>query len=683
MELLFPHPGDQKMNTFEIEKESDYGQFLNNKRFVNSKPGRSRLRVNFYVKFNSVKEFDVELLSLYYLIREKFSDRYAFRLEIKFNWKYAPGDSNLFKLAAYCHIVENVESVNVKIAGLETKVYFIDGKPVGLRNYYYTPKSLSFRRMLPLMIINKDNYDFLRKKIDNETWESIKTTTYKNSPKTYQNLIKGTINNLLFQKANFNKELFILREELYGHDNFYKLIEGLPIISLVIFAMFDYAYRDEALKIYKNEIKEVSKEESVKLSDKDFLYEKQNEQLYPRFEAYNTACKKKYDNKTLWDNYNAKTVHPFVVKELFEAVSISEGILQLLENIVLHADKGNGRRIGTLSIYMRNKNTDKALLMEKYTEYSKQLTSNAEGRKYFFEISIEDLSGTNIPAMFKENNKQYKKDSKDSTFDKICLRDFFDPPKEKREFWQRFYNKPERAIKHYGLQIFDSIISSRNGLFIVDSGEDAFCNLSSRSASIFTWGTKYQILCPVNEENYEGSLTNDHLFRFEELKEMPIPVEYSPVGTEEDVDNEIINVCESIKASKWTGGQLLQIDMGEIKNTELFVKGILMAIFDISKPERVNDKNMLLLALLNCEAYQILEIVRIISLYYDKQGTNRRMSNTQIYIRGKKAGEEVLFFGEKLSDVIQNITKSACIRGIMYENIDTIDYLLKREKEDE
>ena len=108
-----------------------------------------------------------------------------------------------------------------------------------------------------------------------------------------------------------------------------------------------------------------------------------------------------------------------------------------------------------------------------------------------------------------------------------------------------------------------------------------------------------------------------------------------------------------------------------------------MAIFDISKPERVNDKNMLLLALLNCEAYQILEIVRIISLYYDKQGTNRRMSNTQIYIRGKKAGEEVLFFGEKLSDVIQNITKSACIRGIMYENIDTIDYLLKREKEDE
>ena len=677
MEPLLPHPGDHKMNTFEIEKESDYGQFLNNVRLVNSKPGKTIPKKTFCVKFNSVKEFDVELLSLYYLIREKFSNRYAFRLNIEFNWKWKPWDDNYFKLASYCYYVENASNAKVK---LDTIVYYSDGKTENLTKLTRNWKNFSLRRMLPLIIINRDNYAFLCKKIDRETWDSIRIIDDKEASKTYPDLIKETLNNLLFQQASFNNILFILRQELYGHDSFFKLIEGLPIISIIIFAMFDYAYRDEALEVYKNEIKEITHKKAPELVDNDFLYEKQNEQLYPRYKAHNNACKKKYDNKTLWDDYKNKTVHPFVVKELYEAVSISEGILQLLENTVLHADDKKGDGIGVISIYMRNKSKDNTVLEEKYIEYNKQLKAKIEGRKYLFEISIADLSGTNIPFRFRKNNEDYKGDS---TIDKVCLRDFFDPLKEKREFWQRFYNKPERAIKHYGLQIFDSIISSRNGLFIVDSGKDAFCNLSSRSASIFTWGTKYQILCPVNEENYEGSLTNDHLFRFEELKEMPTPVEYSPIGTEEDIDNEIINVFESIKASKWTGGQLLQIDMREIQNTELYIKGMLMYIFDISKPENVNENNMLLLALLNCEAYQILEIVRIISLYYDKQGTNRRMSNTQIYIRGKKAGEEVLFFGEKLSDVIQNITKSACIRGIMYENIDTIDYLLKREKEDE
>ena len=497
---------------------------------------------------------------------------------------------------------------------------------------------------------------------------------------SYQHMIHGLLNNLLLQQSNFNKVLYELRKELFESAQFFELIKGLPIISLLIFGMFDYAYRDEALEEYKNDIKRITKAKSVELLKEDFLYELQNKQKYKRYEAHLMSSKNKYDNKTLWENQKNKIVHSFVVKELFEAVSISEGVLQLLENIILHAGKDPDEKIGLLSVYMRNKEKDISILKGKYSDYEEKFSNSNEGKKYYFEMCIADLSGTNIPEQFNKNNMEYLKDKFGSPEIDIYLEDFFNPSKQRRLFWQDYYDNPERAIKHYGLQIFNSIINSRNGLFIVESGKYAFCNLKEKNESLFPWGTRYQILCPINEDNYDGQLINDHLFCFEKIQSVPEKILYLPGGFEQNGDDEINMIYERIKSTGWIGGKILQINMSLIRNTELFIKGLLKYVYETSISEIVNKQKLLMLALLECNSYQILEIVRIISLYYDKQGINSKMSCVQIYIRGKKSGEEILFFGETLSDVIQNITKSACIKGIMYENIDTIDYLLKREK---
>ena len=668
--------------TIIIKKDSDYSKFLDFFSLEGIDTCKCTQEVKFEVEYDSIEDLDVELLSMYYLIRYKYNDKYTFKLNIRLHWDYDSSDDSLYKIRTYCYFVE---SLVPQIETPEKQISFRSGESFYLIPYINEdPKkgisSIKIRRMMPLMVINKDSYDYLRKNINRTIWNSIKSFNNEKRDYSYQYMIQGLLNNLLFQQSDFSKVLYELRKELFESDSFLELIEGLPIISIIIFGMFDYAYRDEALEEYKREIKEQTKVKKVKLLKHDFLYEKQNEQKYLRYKSHRKICDKKYDNKTLWENYDKKTVHPFVVKELFEAVSITEGVLQLLENIILHADKFSNKKIGVLSVYMRNKEKDISLLKGKYDEYREKFSNSNKEKKYYFEICITDLSGTNIPFQFNKNNKEYLLTKFNMSDMDISLEDFFDPSKQKRLFWQGFYDDSERAIKHYGLQIFNSIINSRNGLFIVESGDYSFCNLKDKKTSSFSWGTRYQILCPINEDNYDGELISDHLFRFERLESIPPIIYYDPeeIGTIEEL--EITNIYNRIKSTDWSGGKLLQVNMSLIQNTELFIKGLLKYIYDISKNGSVNKQQLLMLALLECRSYQILEIVRIISLYYDKQGTNSRMSYVQIYIRGKKSGEEILFFGERLSDVIQNITKSACIKGIMYENIDTINYLLKRER---
>lgn len=670
------------MSPYTIEKESDYKEFLDNAILEKKVNESEKQEAEFQIVFNSVEELDVDLLSIYYLIRHKYDDKYAFKLSIKLNWDFVPGDDSLYKIRTYCYFEESLSPQERKP---EKQIFYQNEEQFYLIPYVKENpengiQAINIRRMMPLMIINKDNFDYLRKKIDLDIKKSILSFDKNSRKNTYQHMIQGLLNNLLLRQSSFNKVLFELRKELFESKEFFELIKGLPILSLLIFGMFDYAYRDEALEEYKNDIKSITKAKSVEILKEDLLYELQNKQKYERYKAHLMSSKNKYDNKTLWENKKNKTVHSFVVKELFEAVSISEGVLQLLENVILHAGKESSEKIGLLSIYMRNKEKDISILKGKYRDYEEKFSNSNEGKKYYFEMCIADLSSTNIPDQFNKNNTEYLKEKFGKSEIDICLEDFFNPSKQKRLFWQDYYNNPEHAIKHYGLQIFNSIINSRNGLFIVESGKYAFCNIKEKKESLFPWGTRYQILCPINEDNYDGQLINDHLFCFEKIQSVPDKILYLPGGFEQNGDDEINRIYERIKTTGWTGGTILQINMCLIQNTELFIKGLLKYIYEASQSESVNKQRLLMLALLECNSYQILEIVRIISLYYDKQGINSKMSCVQIYIRGKKSGEEILFFGETLSDVIQNITKSACIKGIMYENIDTIDYLLKRVK---
>jgi hypothetical protein len=87
-------------------------------------------------------------------------------------------------------------------------------------------------------------------------------------------------------------------------------------------------------------------------------------------------------------------------------------------------------------------------------------------------------------------------------------------------------------------------------------------------------------------------------------------------------------------------------------------------------------ENKLYISFVNCQTYQLIDILRIVALYYDKRGLNQNMGSVEIYICGKNVGEEILIYGKNLETVRHNITQAACMRGLSFEYIGILDKIL-------
>lgn len=311
---------------------------------------------------------------------------------------------------------------------------------------------------------------------------------------------------------------------------------------------------------------------------------------------------------------------------------------------------------------------------------------------------IQDLSGSNIPLKFKDNNQEFIEENlhefgeyysqwEDVLPNTFSLKSFFRPQNEETKFWNIFFSLGDKAVNHYGLQIFDSIISSKSGYFEVISGTEKYDNQSGKLESVASKeGTKYTILWPLNNGISHDNNIYDSMFGYDLKKyvyekrlqrEIDLGWQEESLPREEYIELTKKNFEE---ADSDETEKIFVIDMQKVNALENFLKGMLLFIFQ--KKRFMVGSEVMLFALLNCKTYQIIDIVRIITLYYDKQGKNLRMEDVQIYIRGNKVGEEILLFGKELSEVKNNIAKSACMRGTMYENLQTIDRILKGRESD-
>lgn len=142
------------------------------------------------------------------------------------------------------------------------------------------------------------------------------------------------------------------------------------------------------------------------------------------------------------------------------------------------------------------------------------------------------------------------------------------------------------------------------------------------------------------------------------------------------------NYIEAVQIAlneKWDQNKIIWADVRKIFSLEDFVKGLLLFIFKF-KEKKDNFNNQLLFAFIHCKPHQIIDIVRVLSIYYDKQGKNIRMNGVQIYLRGEEIGEEILFYGGNLREVSRNLAKSSCMRGLMFDNFQTVNKILERER---
>jgi hypothetical protein len=523
----------------------------------------------------------------------------------------------------------------------------------------------------------------------------------------------------------------------------------MSILARLIFCYYDFACREQEVSLFVNEIKEArrnsgkyggesgkiilkenSRESGLFLDRDHWLLDKEmlsaeKSLIKKKLEEYIRSLSEKklkeedirslpekklkedelgYLNRTLF-KYTGKDLHephPFVVSAMIEACVIAEGVLQLAENIVKHAGSANRtydkkhkgihhKGIGLLSIHLRNLEVDKDLLQKRYKEYMK-----GRDEKFFFEIVISDLSDSNIPQMFRNihNNDDHTSDIDPTIFDGLTLGSFFSPEEYDCEtFWEKFYKKPENAVKHFGLEIFLSVVKSKDGFFSCMSGKDSYTyprniDIAFDNREV---GTTYNILLPISakyitggtvrESNLEYSLTQyvgkvfkpiDPLNGFlwetyhndseEQIKALKRTFDKCSIGRDQLM---VCRVDEYIKKTKCF-------------NIERLVKAALWHLYDKHDSEPVGPHR---LAIVGFSDFEFFEIVRIIALYYNKHGENNNMEQNELYLHGKNIGSEIVIFGKDLAMIRNRITKSVALSGVAPKYIEAIQSLLTRKRE--
>lgn len=538
----------------------------------------------------------------------------------------------------------------------------------------------------------------------------------------------------LFSEIESEADLSKLRGKTFELPQFKEMVEGVSLLALVIFSMFDYKYRTNLAKQYKDKLRSKTSAMSIRLRAQDFLdgfvYAQGEDEYWASNQLTGEGVMVKnlldvsYTNKVpkldgreknntseaifqLLEEFQSGKgtvtfrLHSALISELYEAVSIAEGVLQLVENVVFHTGEGNQPGVGLLSLHIhesygksssRMDDTDDLFLH--YGTYMEKQTLS--GIMYFMEMKIADLSAVDIPQKFKENHRDFiASDPNKEIYRQFGLQSFFSPSSVENTAWRAFYFASDHIVNHYGLQLFNSIVLSKGGLFYVTSQDASFCSMNP-DALLPTMpkvrGTTYTILLPLNSQSSQDKNIYDSMFGYEleTVIRAPLPViePFLPPKSNGKLNHKekansittVASALDQLFQKNREKSMIISVDIGEVSDIECLVKGIISCIYHQCKNVTPVP---LRFALLNCTAYQIVNIVRIISLFYNRQGDSDAMENVQIYLRGREVGEEILFFGKCLSDVQANIARIASIRGIMHENYKVLhDILMRGQKEE-
>lgn len=424
-----------------------------------------------------------------------------------------------------------------------------------------------------------------------------------------------------------------------------------------------------------------------------------------KIKEINEEIKKSFDIEysTDYEKINAileYDVHVDIIAELFEASTIAEGLLQLIENSVEHANGG----LLSMHIYNSFDKNDFTYLQQIYA-----IEKNVS--VFWLEIELSDLCGSSIKENFIKNAQEriIGDDNLESSL-KTFLRDnndifklFFEPSSIEGgvDFWEKYYQIPGNQVHHYGLQIFESIIKSKNGIFVASGHNNYYSEKANIPSDIDIKGTSYRILLPLNhvctdDKNIINNTTFEKMMSYKSLKEYYgannrinqisilnnkiLELIESPYGNnnikEEKIKKIKIEIEQLTSTCDSSLKYMLLFDCSKLKNyknykLELLIKGLLLFLFSCDEKPPV--------AIFNLSSHDLLEITRIIALFYNKQGkSTSNMKNMQIYLKGNEIGEEILFAGEDLNWNAGRMQRIAMTRGLMFDYWAIAQMLMRR-----
>lgn len=396
---------------------------------------------------------------------------------------------------------------------------------------------------------------------------------------------------------------------------------------------------------------------------------------------------------------------------LFDAEDYAEGTLQLIENVIKHANKNGFFCYRLLSNHRAKalyKNVDECIFEE------------------FLNVLISDFNILNdIPTKFNDNLmlRLRNKNDKDiaiyqsiyETFQDIKLSDFFTPKQQYLKAWEKYLSIPENIAFHYGLSVFEKVVSAADGYFAVISTNKMHFNehtyyqniafLKNKSNQHIP-GTQYIILLPLKKvdntiksgdtglnKNIDYSSLNPNKWNFiqitnnelsEVFKENILSmigkysielntfelVKYNPAFKNDQID--LLKNFLCTKMEKCQENDFLLIDASNIKDLlecEILAKAIICYIGNINKLNKI--------AIINCNGLLRSVLIRIIGTLYYKITNSTIIKNAQIYFCDDCGKHEVEFFKNNLPLSIRITKEMGIFKGDLKQNYREVALLEK------
>ncbi len=301
----------------------------------------------------------------------------------------------------------------------------------------------SFLRILPLTIINIKNYEFLSKRVSdieemldsqigyNLLIELKDKNTYKEEITNEQKCLIRTSMSNLFDDIHGLGNLAKKRREYFSTETFKNKVRNMPFLAFLIFSSYDRVNHQDMAQAYKAEKMERSHKKSIILKPEEMP------EALPSDEQ--------------------------VMADIFNAWDLSDGILQLLENVVEHAggwgaeDQTGKCKSGTgvLSIRIHKNEEQNKFLKEEFDQYFKGY--DYRYRKDYGEIQGERLIENTEKDYFSKKHRILKEKLNEGRFvEEKELKEY----NEVRERIQR--RREERNKIKYFLDIRIADISGKN-----------------------------------------------------------------------------------------------------------------------------------------------------------------------------------------------------------------------------
>ena len=398
---------------------------------------------------------------------------------------------------------------------------------------------------------------------------------------------------------------------------------------------------------------------------------------------------------------------------------LCDGFGQLMQNTIDHSDYCKGY------FFIRihdEKNT--VYLKNKYKKYVEENPLNDKNLLYL-EVQISDYSSLNVPDKFISNVKKRKELSNSddkmqyehllNNCKNISLSTFFNPSNDEAKFWEEYYQISDNIIYHYGLQMFDSVVRSTGGCFLAISSANyrlkntkkcVYCSFGKDLETEYANrlnipGTQYSVLFPLGyyeEVGYTAVNADIDYTNLLENQFKSVPLELSMREIDQEIEEEkkyslgqksleeikkkiIVSFSERLQNSICKEKEdavyyvLLQADDENTRHIEIFCKVLIRFVTCYLK----NSKAYI--ALLNCSDKFLIEMTRMLTVFYNKWGQSQLLKNLQIYLSGIKPEQSFVFGGKNIASILNRAEKMAIARGVQIGCIDIITNMLQRKSQ--